>query len=183
MALAYRKLLPGEFPEYEAHLLRLDKPDRAARFHAGVRDESVRAHVRRLAWPRARVVGAFADGVLRGAVELQGLDARVANAELAVSVERGHQDRGCGTDLIRRTLTVARNRGLRRVIMLHLGDNRRMSAIARRLGGITALGHGEVETGFALDPPDPASVLQELSDEGIAVIAAGLDLWRRLLAA
>jgi GNAT superfamily N-acetyltransferase len=183
MPLAYRKLLPGELPEYAAHLLRLDAADRAARFHAGVHDDSIRAHMQRLSWPGTRVVGAFVDGALRGAVELQGLDMRTAEAELAVSVERGWQDRGCGTELVRRTLTVARNRGIREVTMLHLADNRRMSAIARRLGGVTVLGHGEVETGFALAPPDPVSILQELSDEGVAVIAAGLDLWRRLLAA
>jgi len=183
MTMAYRKLLPGEFPEYEAHLLRLDGADRTARFHAGVHDGSIRAHVQRLIWPAGRVIGGFADGVLRGAAELQLLDATGARAELAVSVERGHQGHGCGTELVRRTLTVARNRGIRQVIMLHLADNHRMSAIARRLRGTTLLGHSEVEIGFAPAPPDPVSFLEELSDEGIAVITTGLDLWRRLLAA
>ncbi len=180
--MTIRKLLPGEIPAYEAHLLRLGAADRAARFHAALSDDGVRTHAARLAWPQTRIVAAVADGTVRGAVELQALDPAETAAELAVSVEPGLQNQGLGTELVRRSLTVARNRAMRQVIMLHLGDNRRMTRLARRLEGTATLGDGgEVETTFVLDPPDGFSLLQELADDGTALFAAGIDLWHRLL--
>ncbi len=184
MRPSFRKLLPYEYADYESHLLRLSAADRAARFHAGLTDEAIRRHCRKLRWPTDRLIGCFADGDLRGAVELRSIsnpDAPVF-AELAVSVEGSHQGQGAGTELVRRALLVARNRAMPCVAMTSLPNNGRMLEIGRRFDGRSSLEDDSIFTDYRLDRPDAASILQELADDGIAFLFAGVERWQRSLA-
>ena len=59
-----RKILPTELPQYRAHLLRLDRADRYARFTGILSDEAVERHCAAINWGRTVILGAFEDGVI-----------------------------------------------------------------------------------------------------------------------
>ncbi len=162
-----RKIMPTELPQYRAHLLRLDNADRYARFTGTLSDEAVERHCASIDWGRTVLLGAFEDGVLRGAVELCG--DRILwpdQAEFGISVESALQGKGIGSTLVRRILTVARNRGIRHVHMMCLAGNVRMRALARRFGGRLALDGGEVAALFELPPPNQFSLALEALEDG-----------------
>ena len=173
---AFRKLLPAELSRYPDHLLRLDQDDRYARFTGGVSSSVIARHGAGIDWTRTILVGAFARGTLRAAVEL--CTDRLFwpdEAELAISVERELQGRRVGSALMRRALTIARNRGIRRVHMLCLAGNLRMRALARSFGGRLELDGGELSVTFALDPPNQFSLALEALEDGTGAVGAMLD--------
>lgn len=171
----YRKLLPTELPRYRAHLLRLDKADRYARFTGTVSDEGIRSHCERLDWGRTLLIGAFDRGELRGAVELC-TDRRLwpDEAEFGISVEKGWQGAGVGGELIRRVFNTARNRTVRRLHMICLADNRRMRALAKRFGATIDHDGAEVFAQFDLAPPNQFSFALEALEDGAGAVNAVL---------
>lgn len=175
---AYRKLLPVEMPLYEAHLLSLPREDRYARFCGAVSDVVVSRHVERFDWARGLVLGAFDRGALVGAAELRLDPGWPGRAEVAVSVGTGHQGRGVGAELVRRVLTVARNRAIADVTLHCLATNGRMRAIVRRLGGAVAAEAGEAQGRVRLPWPDQLSLLREAMEEGAGLVGTALDRLR-----
>ena len=129
-----RKLWIGETGKYRDHLLRLDMPSRNNRFGGAVSDDRIRRHVESSIGLNAVLHGFFVDGTLRGAAELRLLGSRffTREAEAAFSVEASWQSHGIGSVLLERTLLAARNRGIRRLHMACLADNRRMQQLARK---------------------------------------------------
>lgn len=175
----YRKLLPAEHHRYPGHLLRLDRTDRYARFTGTVSNAVIERHGLTLDWRRTIVVGGFHRGELRGAVEL--CTDRLLwphQAELALSIEKPFQEQGVGTALVRRALTIARNRGIERVHMLCLADNRRMRALASRFGGTMDLDGGELTVSITLPPPNQFSLTLEAVEAGAGMCGAVLDQWQ-----
>ncbi|PGH53357.1 GNAT family N-acetyltransferase [Azospirillum palustre] len=162
-----RKIMPTELPQYRAHLLRLDRTDRYARFAGTLSDEAVERHCTAIDWGRTVILGAFEDGVLRGAIELCG-DRLLwpEQAEFGISIESELQGKGVGSTLVRRILTVARNRGIRHVHMVCLAENSRMRALARRFGGRLALDGGEITSMFELPAPNQFSIALEALEDG-----------------
>ncbi|MFD1623688.1 GNAT family N-acetyltransferase [Azospirillum griseum] len=162
-----RKILPTERSLYRAHLLRLDRADRYARFTGTLSDESVARHCAGLDWSRTILIGAFLNGELRAAVELCSDRILWPNeAEFGVSVEKELQGQGIGSILIRRALTVARNRSIGRVHIQCLAENVRMRALARRFGGRATLECGEIAASFDLPPPNQFSYALEALEDG-----------------
>ncbi|MBP2299474.1 GNAT family N-acetyltransferase [Azospirillum picis] len=162
-----RKIMPTELRLYREHLLRLDRVDRYARFTGTLSDDAVKRHCAAIDWGRTVLLGVFADGTLRGAVELCGDRILWPNqAEIGVSIEKAMQGQGVGSTLVRRILTVARNRGIRQVHMMCLADNVRMRALARRFGGRLALDGGEITAQFELPPPNQFSIALETLEDG-----------------
>ncbi|WP_448191164.1 GNAT family N-acetyltransferase [Azospirillum sp. sgz301742] len=175
----YRKLLPAEHHRYPGHLLRLDRTDRYARFTGTVSDAVIERHGDTLDWRRTIVVGGFHQGELRGAVEL--CTDRMLwphDAELAMSIEKPFQEQGMGTAMVRCALTIARNRGIERVHMLCLADNRRMRALASRFGGTMERDGGEVTVTITLPPPNQFSLALEAFEAGAGAFGAVLDQWQ-----
>lgn len=158
----FRKLLPFETRALIGHLLRLTAADRRARFGAVLADAGVEAHCRSLDWSRTVVLGYFAGGLLRGAAELN-LDGPGpgASAEFAVTVEEGWQDAGVGSELLRRTIVLARNRAVRRLWMLCLTENARMRRIAVKFRGRLSWEEGQAHADVATPLPDFGSLLAE----------------------
>ena len=159
---SYRKLLPFESGTLAGHLLRLVPADRQSRFAGALADEVVRRHTRSLDWSRTTIIGFFEDGTLRGAAELT-LDGSMpgASAEFAVTVEAPWQDSGIGSELLRRTIVLARNRGVRRLWMLCLAENARMRRIAIKHRGRLAFDEGLTWADVATPTADPGSLAAE----------------------
>lgn len=172
----FRKMLPTEMALYEEHLLRLSRADRYARFAGTVSDDVIRQHCRNLDWRRTIAVGGFVQGELRAAVVL--CTDRLLwpdQAELAVSVEGGLQGQRAGTTLVRRALTIARNRSIHTVHMLVQAENTRMRALSHRFGGRMRLEEGEVSVTFDLPPPNQFSLGLEALEDGAGAVSAVLD--------
>ena len=173
-----RTLLPTEFGLLREHLLRLDPEDRQRRFAGHLSDAAVSAHVDAIDRFRAVMVAWIEDGQVRGVAELLRFGTPAGtHAELAITVEKPWQDRGVGTELLRRALTIARNRGLEQVLMICLADNGRMRHLADKFRGkLIDLG-GEVEATVRLLAPDGLSLWQEAMDHGHAAVGTLFAQW------
>lgn len=168
----FRPLLPAEAGRYAAHLLRLSKTDRRSRFMGGVCDEVVRRHAGGIDWHRSLLLAALCGGQVRGAVELCFDGGR---AELAISIEDGWQNRGLGGTMVRRAMTMARNRGIGSIELYCLGDNHRMLRIAGRLSAQVRFDAGDVRCDFSLAPADILSLAAEAVDQGGSAITMMLE--------
>ena len=170
-----RTLLPTEFGLLKDHLLRLDQEDRYRRFQGHVGDQRIAAYVDGLDRFHAMVIAWFEGGRVRGAAEMARFSApSLTTAELAITVEGPLQDQGVGTELLRRALTVARNRGIEQIYMVCLAGNGRMRHLADKFAGRMIDLGGEVEATMALKAPDGFSLLQEAVDQGEAAMASAL---------
>lgn len=180
MMSVYRKLLPTDLPLYREHLLRLSPEDRYARFAAVTPDSVIRAHCEGLDWCRTVIVGFIQSGVLRGAAELR-LDPGPwpGQAELAVSVEPAFQNQGIGGALLRRALTVARNRAVRRVTLICQNANRRMLRLVQRFRGLVDVEGSEAQGTIVLPWPNQVTLLQEMIDDSTVALTTVLDQWQR----
>lgn len=173
-----RTLLPNEFDLLKEHLLRLDAEDRFRRFAGHSDDATVARHVEQIDHFRTTVVAWIEDGRLRGAAELMRLNTPAAErGEIAVTVEKDRQDQGIGTELLRRALTIARNRGIEQILMVCLPENGKMRHLADKFRGkLIDLG-GEMEAKVDLVAPDGLSLLQEAVDLGQSAVDAMLAQW------
>ena len=172
---AYRKLSAADAGLLAGHLKRLEPNDRQLRFWGGVTDRAIDEYCAKLDWTAAVVVGAFVDGELRGVGEL--VRVRMVPrlmAEVAFSVEGPWQNAGVGTELLRRVLTVARNRCIDRVYMLCLAENRKMQKIARKFEAVLSFEEGEVEARILPWGVERPRWLLVLGLVSLFVVAAGL---------
>lgn len=172
----FRKLLPSEAEKYQAHLIRLGPEDRYMRFAGTVSDAKIADHCKRFDWKTSFVVGYFDRGELYGGCELRMTgNGGAKRGEVAFSVERKFQNRGVGSGLMRRALTIAQNRGYRIIDVLCLLENRRMQALARRFSGKMQVDGGEVFFTIDLEAPNQVSLLLEAVDDGEGMITGLLD--------
>ncbi len=170
-----RTLLPTEFGLLRDHLLRLEPEDRFRRFQGHVDDRRVAAYVDGLDRFHAMVVAWIEDGRVRAAAEMVRFSApSLTTVELALTVERDLQDKGVGTELLRRALTMARNRGVEQIYMVCLASNGRMRHLADKFAGKLVDLDGEIEATLALKAPDGFSLLQEAVDVGEAAMSTAL---------
>jgi len=177
-----RKLWIGEAEIYRDHLLRLDPDSRYARFGGAVADEFVHDYVTTTLGLDAVVHGFFAAGVLRGAAELRPLGPVFGReAEAAFSIEATWQSHGIGSTLLDRTLLAARNRGINKLHMACLADNRRMQELARKFAAELSFDFGSVVGEVAAARPTPLSVLREFISDGHGFATAVLDVQSRML--
>src|SRR3974377_423987 len=127
-----RKLWIGEADTYRDHLLRLDPESRHPRFSGAVSDEIISRHAASITDFGVVVYGFFLNGVLRGAAELRPAGAFADEAGAPFSVGATWTECGVGTVLLERTLLTARNRGIKRLQMQCLAENRRMQQPERQ---------------------------------------------------
>jgi RimJ/RimL family protein N-acetyltransferase len=171
----FRKLLPYEIWRLREHLLRLTAADRRLRFFAGVNDDYIDTHCRRLDALRAIVVGFFEDGVLRGAAELHLAGDFAGRAELAVTVESDWQGNHIGTELLGHAITVAENRGMRTIEMVCLIDNRRMQHVARKFTDRLDVVDGQAEAHLKVPYPTQLSLWQEATMDSMGLMTSWLE--------
>ena len=175
----YNKLGPSDLTVYREHLLRLSPGDRRMRFHGAISDQAVLAHCARIDFHNTLVIGCFDDdGVVRGAIEICSLgESPDAGAELAISVEAALQNNGVGTELMRRGLLVAQNRGFANVFASCLMENEWMVRLAQKFGGSMSFDTGEVESDIQLAAADQVSFLQECVDDGSHTLPTMVGIW------
>jgi GNAT superfamily N-acetyltransferase len=177
----YRKLVPAELGLFHGHLLRLTPEDRHCRFAGFVSDGRIAEYCSHIDWFRTIIIGCFIDSTLRGVAELRLDDPRLGwRAELAITVESEWQSRGIGTELLRRAITICRNRTVRSIYMICLVANRRMQRIARRFEGELVIADGEAEAQMALPFPDAFTLSREALEEGAAWMMAWMDFPARV---
>lgn len=178
---AIRKLWMGETDAYRDHLLRLDRESRYRRFSGAVSDEVVARHAASAKSHGVVLHGFFIDGTLRGAAELRRSGPVFAHrAEAAFSIEHDWQSLGVGTELLRRTLLSARNRGIKLLRMDCLAENKRMQQLARKFDAELKFEFGSV-TG-RVDPPrsTPLSLLREVMADSHGLAATIIEAQSRL---
>lgn len=171
----FRKLWPRDAAAFTAHLLRLDPEQRALRFGHVVADDWLAVYGTRTDWVRSVTLGCWIAGDLRGVMELKRLGPFWSrSAEIALSVERAFESRGIGTELLKRGLVIARNRGIASAHMLCLPENHGVRRMVRTLQPQLTFTGDQIECEIELDPPDPLSVTSEFCDDGCALM---LSLW------
>ncbi|RFA29177.1 hypothetical protein CAI21_10435 [Alkalilimnicola ehrlichii] len=176
MSPILRQLYWPEKEALRAHLLRLGPEERRGRFAWAANDAFINRYIDNLEWTLStyRAIGAFVDGELRGVAEcrISRNDWRW-DAELAFSVESAYQRQGIGSELFRRMVAMARNRGLNKISIMTESHNKAMHALARR-NGMRLIAGPEVEGHMELEGPTPLSVAEEMIGESTAWWYTGL---------
>lgn len=161
-----RRLWPVERALFAAHLLRLDAEDRLLRFQGYVSDEAIAAYVESLDWFGGAVIAFFVEGEVRAAAHLSwNRGALVRTGEIGLSVEAPFRRRGVGTALLRRAMTVARNRFVSDVALLCMPENTAMRRVAAHLGLKWKVASGQAESAAHLRWPDQLSLFDEMLAE------------------
>ncbi len=154
------------------------------RFGMAVDDSFINAYTERADLTQNVIYGYFLGGEMHAAAELRSIgDGWGAEAEAAFSVEPDYQDGGVGTDLLGRIILAARNRGVDRLYMNCLQENRKMQRIARKYEAELHFDHGEVIGQLRTSGPTPASLWSEVVDDSNGFVMAVLELPLRLLPA
>jgi GNAT superfamily N-acetyltransferase len=170
-----RRLWPSDADGFAAHLLRLDAGARSARFGGSVSDDALVVHARLALTGGAVVYSYVEDGVLRAAGELHRIDGqRPAAGEAAFSVETAWQGRGIGSRLMRRVITAATARGIRRVIVVCQTSNRLMRRLADRFDASLEILGGETIGRLETPAATPLSLLRAVGD-GFDLAAANVE--------
>jgi len=120
--------------------------------------------------------GSFAGREMHAAAELRMIgDNWHGEAEAAFSVERDYQDSGVGTELLGRVIVAARNRGVERLYMNCLSENRKMQRIAKKYAADLFFDHGEVVGQLKPSMPTPISLWTEAVDNSNGFVMAVLE--------
>jgi GNAT superfamily N-acetyltransferase len=166
-----RKLRTWDRGKVRDHLLRLGSDDRQRRFLGRVGDDFIVAHSDALFAPGVIVVGCFMRGALCAVGELH-QQVAVPIAEIAITVEPSFQNCGLGTEILRRLVLMARNRGIKTLHCFCLLDNTRAQKIARKLGGALQCVDGAIEAEIVQPWPSCWSLSDEAFADGQAVLRA-----------
>ncbi len=166
----------SENDKFRDHLLRLDRESRRTRFGMAVSDGFIKDYASSGRDMKCLVYGFFVGGEMRAAAEMRQMgDDWYADAEGAFSVEREHQNRGIGTELLGRIVRAARNRGVTRLYMNCLAENHKMQRICRKFDAELHFDHGEVVGRVLPALPTYLSLWQEAIDDSNGFALAVLD--------
>jgi GNAT superfamily N-acetyltransferase len=176
-----RKVLRSETHLIEEHLLRLDNDARYRRFGHDVSDQFIHDYALHAADLDNLTFGFFLDGEIHAIAESR-KSGKAADytAEVAFSVERDFANRGIGTNLMGRIIRSARNKGIRRLLLVCLAENIKMKAIARHYGADLNVEEGSIVADIITKRPDYASMAGEYLDDRLVFVQAAFDLQTRL---
>ncbi|MBI1776962.1 MAG: GNAT family N-acetyltransferase [Proteobacteria bacterium] len=154
-----RPLVPIEASSMREHFLRLRDEDRYLRFGGPAREGMVDRYLAGIDWTHSIRLGCFLDATLRGLAEL--VRSGEHAAELALTVEAPFQHRGIASDLLRRVLVLARNRGVRQIISYCLADNQNMRGLVRKFTGRIEFDGANAAAHFSTGVANPLSFWHE----------------------
>ena len=170
----------SEGDKFRDHLLRLDRETRRLRFGMAVNDDFIAEYSSHIGDTKGLVYGYYANGEMHAAAEIRLLgDAWPADAEGAFSVEPAHQNQGIGTELLGRIIRAARNRGVQRLYMNCMAENRKMQRICRKYDAELQFDHGEVVGRVLPAAPTYISLWQEAIDDSSSLMLAAMDVRER----
>lgn len=176
-----RRVLRTETHLIEEHLLRLDAEARNRRFGHCVSNQFIHTYALRAADFGNLTFAYFHDGNIRAVAELRQTGRAFGHtAEVAFSVELPYANRGIGTRLMGRIIRAARNRGLRRLMLVCLRDNVKMQAIARHYGADLHIQEGSIVADIVPARPDYASLASEYLDDRLVFVQSAFDWQTRL---
>ena len=179
-----RKIWPSEREKFLGHLLRLDNSSRRMRFGMMVNDDFIEDYAARTDSLNSLVFGYFVGDDVRAASELRPLGPSVTGeSEAAFSVEKPYQNSGIGTALLGRIIRSARNRGVRRLYMNCLAENRRMQRIARKYDADLQFEVGDVVGEVEPLKPNYLTFWKEVVDDEFGFVMAILEIQKRLIPA
>ncbi len=179
-----RRLGPRDTDGFAAHLLRLDAEARASRFGGLVSDAALRDHALLALAGGAVVLGYVEGGILRGIGELHHQPGSAPSAgEAAFSVEAGWQGRGIGSKLMRRVLSAATARGIRRVIVVCQSSNRMMRRLAGHFDARLEIVGQETTGHLATPAATPLRLLRVAVSDGFDLAAENVERQARLFLA
>jgi RimJ/RimL family protein N-acetyltransferase len=157
----------GARRKFAAHLLALSADDRRLRFGSAIADAAIENYARRIDFERDAVFGVYgANLVLVGACHVAQAG---ETAEFGVSVLPGERRQGVGSALVARAALHARNAGISALFMHCLSENRGIIRVARKFGMRIESEYGESDGRLELATGDVASLLDELTQQGIAL--------------
>ncbi len=176
----FRKLWPAETEKFRAHLLRLDKETRRLRFGMPVNDQFIIDYAGRTSEWDSIIHVFVVGGEIRAAAELRRIgDQWSGEAEAAFSVETDYQNKGIGSELLGRVVRSARNRGIDRLYMNCLLENRKMQRVAKKHEAMLQFEQGEVIGRVRPGVPTYLSIWSEAIEDGSNFMMAILDLPKR----
>ena len=140
----YRHLHRGERRLLFDHLKRLSEKDLHERFQTYVDSNDLLAHVNRDA-PEHETIGWFCKGMLRGAIETFYGD---QGAEAGLTIEPKWRGQGVGTELVRRALSSARDKGMMSLNILGHHSNYPLLVIAARFGAMETAARNHLVKGL-----------------------------------
>ena len=174
-----RRLRVYDQPELVDHFQRLNPQTRRLRFGCAVSDRYVTDYAAHILTNDALTFGAFAENHLRGVAEMRGLsESWPRTAEVALLVEPAWQDKGIGEALFNRLISAAQNRGIKKLCMLCLRENRRMQHLARKHHAHLEIQSGDVEATLQPSWPTLNSIFQEVMGETQSYLQATFHLHR-----
>lgn len=172
----FRRLTSADRDRFEAHLLRLDPESRRNRFGGAVSETFLRDYSANAFAAKGAIFGYFEEGELRAAAELRALITEGdGEAEAAFSVEPEWRRRGVGSALFRRVIDAARNRNVRRILVICLPDNRGMQALTQKFDGDIERLTPETLAVVRAPRADIFSRWREAADNAIGFAAAVFD--------
>ena len=133
-----------------SHFLALTGDDRRLRFGNPISDEAVRAYVAHLDFGRDGLF-AYADA-RRRIVGVAHVAVAATDAEIGLSVLPGGRGQGLGTHLFERAAAFACERGVARINMHFLAENRAVQHIAVKAGMRIESHSGESDAYLAVPP-------------------------------
>ncbi len=160
-----RKLWSTEGPKLRDHLLRLDPTNRRMRFAHAVSDQFIADYASRLPDMGSIVYAYLEQDEVRAVAELRRLTSNWGpEAEAAFSVETPWQNRGIGSELMGRVIRSARNRGVNRLMMSCLAENKKIQVIAKKHEAQLTFEQGDV---VGIIAPTNATYLSQF-EEGLS---------------
>lgn len=166
------RLVPRERSELLAHFLALEAEDRRLRFGAPIGDEVIATYVERIDFERDGVFGAR-DASLRlvGVVHAALFE---GGSELGLSVLPDARGDGLGSALFARAIAHLRNRDVRQVMVHCLAENAAMRHLAKKHGMSAIHAGAESQARLAIDPPTPATRMDEWIEDQEAAAALAM---------
>lgn len=151
-----------EYSKYKAHLMALDSESRYLRFAFPIGDDQLEKYCDTsfMANPEEHIIFVIEDDDLNviaaGHIAVPGKD-----TELALSVLKEHQGKGCGSALLKTCIEWCQNRGIEKGFMICLANNKAVRHLATKYG-IVETSAGESTADLRIPKPTPMSITNEL---------------------
>ena len=178
-----RALSARHRPRILAHLLALSENDRYLRFGSIATDAQISHYVDLIDFESDEVFGIFnrrlellaMAHLAFGPRQAQAPSGRsshadIRSAEFGVSVMAKARGRSYGTHLFERAVLHARNRGVERLVIHALSENKAMLTIARKAGSSVVRDGSESQAELSLPPDDVSSHVAQLVEDTAAEI-------------